>query len=210
MTEQQKQKGLWRNCEDSIRHALEHFSAAASEDDRFHHQKWALLSVAHAAEAYGNLLLCVFNPEHPATGRYPALNDMCNALKNHQRLSPSEHRVFEDILPPLGDQRNTLMHKPAPEELDVTDAAIALLSLLHIVRRRKGLATKEFFDQDPPVEQDVFDLIGWRDHERWRRTAEFLVASEFGDDYVRGCDYCGAFAVPPGACCQACFHEAHH
>ena len=59
MTEHEKQEGLWRNCEDSIRHALEHFSAGASEDEPFHHHKWVLLSVAHAAEVYGNLLLCV-------------------------------------------------------------------------------------------------------------------------------------------------------
>ena len=58
MTDEDKQEGLWRNCEHSIRHALEHFSAGASEDDAFHHHKWALLSVAHAAEVYGNLLLC--------------------------------------------------------------------------------------------------------------------------------------------------------
>ena len=32
MTEQKKQERLWRNCKDSIRHALEHFSAGASED----------------------------------------------------------------------------------------------------------------------------------------------------------------------------------
>ena len=65
MTEQDKQEGLWRNCEDSIRHALEHFSFGASEVESFHHHKWALLSVAHAAEVYGNLLLCTFNPKHP-------------------------------------------------------------------------------------------------------------------------------------------------
>ena len=33
-------------------------------------------------------------------------------------------------------------------KLVIADAAIALLSLLHIVRRRTGLPTKEFFDQD--------------------------------------------------------------
>ena len=212
MTEEEKQEGLWRNCEDSIRHALEHFSAGASEDDPFHHHKWALLSVAHAAEVYGNLLLCVFDPKHPANpkGYYPSLDDVCNDLKNHPHLSPCERRVFEDVRTTLAKQRNTLMHKPAPEELAVADAAIALLSLLHIVRRRTGLPTKEFFDQDPPVEQDVVDHIGLRDYERWLRAAELLVASEFGDEYVRGCDNCGAFAVPPDARCQACFHDAQH
>ena len=82
MTDEEKQEGLWRNCEDSIRHALEHFSAGASEDDPFHHHKWALLSVAHAAEVYGNLLLCVFDPKHPenARGWYPSLDGVRTAL----------------------------------------------------------------------------------------------------------------------------------
>ena len=74
------------------------------------------------------------------------------------------------------------MHRLAPEnpeELGIADAAIALLSLLHIVRRRTDLPTREFFDQDPPVEQDVLDHIGWRDYERWFRVAEALVNSEY-------------------------------
>ena len=210
MTEQEKQEGLWRNCKDSIRHALEHFSAGASEDELFHHHRWALLSVENAAEVYGNLLLCVFNPEHPKNGWYPSLKCVRKALKNHPCLSPSECRFFEEVPETLADQRNTLMHKPAPEELGIVDSAIALLSLLHIVRRRTGLPTREFFDQDPPVEQDVLDHIGSRDHERWFRVAEALVKSEYGDEYLRGCDHCGSFAVPPDAPCQACFHEAHH
>ena len=222
MTDQNKQEGLWRNCKDSIRHALEHFSAGASEaeaseDELFHHHKWALLSVTHAAEVYGNLLLCVFNPEHPKNGWYPSLDGGVSSvrnelkkLKNQSRLSLSERLVFEEVLETLADQRNTLMHRPAPEELGIVDSAIALLSLLHIVRRRTGLPTREFFDQDPPVEQDVLDHIGSRDHERWFRVAEALVKSEYGDEYLHGCDHCGSFAVPPDAPCQACFHEAHH
>ena len=141
MADQEKQEGLWRNFEDSIRHALEHFSAGASEDEPFHHHKWALLSVAHAAEVYGNLLPCVFDPKHPANaaGHYPSLDGVRKALKRHPRLSASERRVFGEVLATLADQRNTLMHMPTPEKLVIADAAIALLSLLHIVRRRTGL-----------------------------------------------------------------------
>ena len=104
MTEQDKQKGLWRNCEDSIRHALEHFSAGASENELFHHHRWALLSVENAAEVYGNLLLCVFNPEHPNNGWYPSLKCVRKALKNHPCLSPSECRFFEEVPETLAAQ----------------------------------------------------------------------------------------------------------
>jgi hypothetical protein len=54
----------------------------------------------------------------------------------------------------------------------------ALLSLLHIVRRRTGLPTTKFFDQHPPVEQDIVEHIGWREHERWFKVAEALVLTD--------------------------------
>ena len=36
LTTEEQQEGLWRNCEDSIRHALQHFSDGANEVDDFH------------------------------------------------------------------------------------------------------------------------------------------------------------------------------
>jgi hypothetical protein len=209
MTDEEKQEGLWRNCEDSIRHALEHFSAGASEDDAFHHHKWALLSVGHAAEVYGNLLLCVYNPKHPENkrGHYPSLDGVREALKSHSRVSETERYVFDEVFAGVAEQRNTLMHMPAPEVPRVTDAAKALLALLHIVRRRTGLPTKEFFDQSPPVEQDIFDHISARDHQGWFTIAEKLALAEYGGEHLEGCDNCNSFAVPPDAPCRACFHE---
>jgi len=85
---------------------------------------------------------------------------------------------------------------------------VALLSLLHIIRRRTGLDTTEFFDQSPPVEQDIFEEIGWRKHDAWFRIAEKLVKWEYGEGYIEGCGKCGAFAVPPDMPCQACFEPA--
>lgn len=62
----ERKGGLWRNCADSITHSLEHFGAVSGENGPFHHRKWAILSVAYAAEVYCNLLLCVFDPNHPS------------------------------------------------------------------------------------------------------------------------------------------------
>lgn len=204
-----QQEGLWRNCADSLTHALEHFSATNQENEPFHHRKWAILSVAHAVEAYCNLLLCVFDPNHPShpKGHYPSLGKAREQLKGHPRLFGSERLVIEEVLYPLTEQRNKLMHMAAPEMLSLTDTAVALLSLLHIIRRRTGLDTTKFFDQSPPVERDIVDEIEWRKLDAWFKVAEQLVKEEYGEGNVETCNNCGAIAVPPDLECQACFES---
>jgi hypothetical protein len=97
----EQQEGLWRNCADSLTHALEHFSAANEENEPFHDRKWAILSVAHAAEVYCNLLLSIFDTEHPK-GDYPSLNTARRMLKSHQRLMESERLVIEEVALSVG------------------------------------------------------------------------------------------------------------
>ena len=127
-------------------------------------------------------------------------------MNSHDRLSAIEREVFDLVLQNLSAQRNSLMHEPAPEMPTTTDAAVCLLSLLHLIRRRTGLETKEFFDQKPPVERDVLEHIPWRDHQRWFELAERLARAEYGDA-LKGCDNCETFAVPPHEPCQACFNR---
>jgi hypothetical protein len=45
----EQHEGLWRNCANSVTHALEHVCDPSQENDSFQHRKWAILSVAHAA-----------------------------------------------------------------------------------------------------------------------------------------------------------------
>lgn len=207
-----QQEGLWRNCADSITHALEHLSSVSQVNEQWCNQKWAILSVAHAAEVYCNLLLCMFDHNHPnhPKGHYPPLDKARELLlKDHlPRLFASERLIIKEVLSPLADQRNTLMHMPAPEVLSATDTAIALLSLLHIIRRRTSTKTSEFFNQSPPVEQDIVEHIEWRKFDKWQSVIEQLLEEEYGG-YVECCDNCGAIAIVPDSSeCQACFEPA--
>lgn len=198
-------EGLWRNCADSISHALGHFAGAA-EEGGFHHKKWAILSVAHAAEVFCNLLLCTFDPGHALDGWYPPLGKATKALLGDARLTASERRVLAEVLAPLDGQRNTLMHEPAPEVLNVSEAAVALLALLHVIRLRSGHQSTYFFDQRPPLELDVFESVSLNDHEKWFALAERLAWDEYGAA-LRVCECCGVLSVPPASACLACFVE---
>ena len=83
-TAQEREDGLKLNCLDSIAHALAHFSANHSDDYGFHNQKWAILSVAHATEAFCNLLLLALDQGHPKQRKYPGLTKAINRLRNNR------------------------------------------------------------------------------------------------------------------------------
>ena len=199
--------GFRRNCIDSLTHALAHYAEFNFEGDRFHDSKWAILSVAHAAEVFCNLLLTQLDPRHPCGGRYPALSAAIEQLQEHteaDRLSPGERRVFREVFPLLVPLRNRLMHRPAPERLEIGDATVALLALLYLARRRLRISTREIFDQHLPIEVDVFEQLRVRGQDRWFAVAEQLVRDDYGHR-LEYCDNCGQYALTPDLGCQACF-----
>jgi hypothetical protein len=206
MDQTERERALWRNCTDSVVHALEHFNDAAEDGEDFHHRKWTILSVDHAAEVYCNLLRFAFDPTLPDNW-YPDLCSAAEELESHPRLLPSERFVIGKVLPVIRDARNTLMHGPAPEDFTLGDTAIALLSLLFILRRRIGITTDEFMDQSPRAEHALLESLNVEEIREWTRIAEYLTKEEYGDEHLSGCDNCGGFTVPPDMPCQSCFHE---
>jgi hypothetical protein len=208
-------EGLWRNCSDSFVHAFAHFVALRSEDDSFHNRKWVVLSVHHAAEVFGNFLLSSLDPSHPVEQRfgepyYPSLRTLVKRLGDHMRwkdLSRGERRLFEEFLPPICDIRDQLMHRVADEQIDVSPCAIALLGLLHVVRRRTGVKTRDLFDQSPPVEADLLDAMDYRMFARYNSLVEELVGEYYPPGLVDHCPFCGAYARTFGVDCEACFSE---
>ena len=203
-------QGFRKNCLDSLAHALAHYGELSFEGGRFHDRKWAVLSVAHAAEIYCNLLLTVLDPRHPCGGRYPSLSAAVQHLQEHTesgRLSLGEMHVVRDVLPSLTKLRNKLMHRPAPERLEMGDATVALLALLYLSKRRFKVSASDLLNQDPPIETDVIGELRAREQERWFIVAEQLVLEDYGDQHVEHCDSCGRFALTPDFGCQACFAE---
>lgn len=207
--------GLWRNCRDSLAHALFHFSELRSSDYGFHNRKWIVLSIHHAAEVFCNYLLKRADPTYPPKGRYPSLSDVIKLLQMHplwETLSGTEQEVVTVYLPPLTELRNVLMHRPAPEEIDISQPAVATLALLTLVKRRTGASTEEFLSQSPSIEYDIVDELRTHQWPSYTAFVERVLSEEFpGDDwiYIVQCDYClGQTRVRHDSECRACFHES--
>ena len=197
--------GFRRHYLDSLQHALSHYSELNLQGESFHDRKWAVLSVAHAAEVFCNMLLTELVPRRHR-GRYPPFDKAVKSLQGHSHLSSGERRVVSCVFPPLAKLRNRLMHEPAPTCLEIVDATVALLALLYLSRRRLKVSASELFDQDPPIEINVLDELGLRAQEQWFRLAEELVLEDYGEQNLETCENCGCFA-PVDLGCQACFGE---
>jgi hypothetical protein len=207
--------GLWRNCRDSLAHGLLHFSDLNSADYGFHNRKWIIVSVHHAAEVFCNYLLRRADTSYPPKGRYPSLGDLVKLLQTHalwDTLSGTEREAVTELFPPLTRLRNLLMHGPAPEKLDISEATVAVLALLILVKRRTGMPTDEFLSQSPPIEYDVVDELRAQQWPSYTSFVERVLAEEYpGDEwiYVVQCDYCGGQTRRRGESeCRACFHES--
>jgi hypothetical protein len=193
--------GLLQNALDSLHHALSH---CVDDGDPWHRAKWIHLSAAHAAELVCNYLLVGLNGRHPE--RYPSLGtavELLQAHKHQDRLHPSA-LLLVPHLAAIENMRHRLMHRCAPDELDLGPAALAILGLLHFVGAALGIPSSAIYSQDPPIELSVFEHLGWREHEKWFSLAESLL--EHRRESLSCCDSCGRWTVEPGSGrCLACF-----
>jgi hypothetical protein len=207
--------GLWRNLRDSLAHALLHFSEVRQVNDKFHHPKWIILSVHHAAEVFCNYVMTSFDPAYPKPDkrgrrRYLSLRQLLDELPTTEgwsSLSDGEQELIQKVFEPLSDTRDLLMHRVPPARLEVSDSAIALLALLLVIRRRGGATADDLVGQSPRIEGDVFDALHYAHHGRYFRLMEKLVAEQFDPSQISGCPYCNSLAVVHEYECEACFEE---
>ena len=208
----QEAKLLWENARDSILHALEHFADLSSENaSEFHHKKWIVLSVHHAAEAFCNMLLKQFDPENPNFKRngkdwYPSLITAIEELlqpNNPARLTHAEAELLR-LLKGLNDSRNGVMHGKVPEKLDLSFGAMSILGLSRVAYRRLGECVEDILEQNPPIQRDVVEAISYTKIQDYYRFVEAFLAEEFPDQYLPTCENCRISSIVDLRC-EACF-----
>ncbi len=204
---------LWRNGRDSLQHALDHFDNRSRErENRWHHDKWIVLSVHHAAECICHLRLRQLDPSSDVfantSRQYPSLSRLIDRLMGEQniaKLTSSERSLFTLLLA-LKQHRDGFTHRSMSEEFDVSLAAKVMVALLKYMERVVQETSSDLVWQSTPVERDVVEAIHWRELDAYTRFIEAFVREQHPNQYLARCPSCGGQTVVNGKC-EACYEE---
>ncbi len=209
-------KPLWLNCKDSLRHAGEHFaelnrtSTQKDSQEKNHHSKWVVLSVAHAADYYLRIFLKELDPNwskfnNPNYGPNPS--ETIKRLKNkHWDSLQDSRKIIIGIIEEVFGVRNAIMHRIMPEDLteSVSVAAWALLGLLQSIKKEYNINSDTIVDRSPPIETDLYDLIRLPELQPYMNYVEKLLAESYGPEDLDHCPLCGTLSVLSSSC-EICF-----
>jgi hypothetical protein len=159
------------------------------------------------------MLLKQFDPGNPIFKRngkdwYPSLVPTIKELfqsKNEAHLTGAEARLLE-LLKGLNDSRNNIMHGLVPENLDLSLAAMSILGLSRVAHRRRGQSVEDILRQDPLIQGNVVEAIGYEKIEDYYRFVEAFLAEEFPGQYLSMCKNCGISSIVNSRC-EACFES---
>jgi hypothetical protein len=202
-------EAFWRNARDSLWHALDHLQELDSGSKRkWHHHKWLILSVDHAATCVGCMWLKEMEPDHDLfrKGRFPSFKQIVPVLSNH--LSKAENGLIK-ICSDLNEVRDLLMHRPAPPEIDqneVSLAAMAMIGIVRIVAHRKNMSFYKLFDEFPENRKAIFSAIHYRKHDQYMVMIESLLSEQEPAYMLDQCPACGTRSVIFRHC-EACFED---
>jgi predicted RNA-binding Zn-ribbon protein involved in translation (DUF1610 family) len=208
------EEGLLGNGLDSIRHAMDHFSERNREEGKSRHDdKWIVLSVHHAAECVCNALLLKVEPNCKlfrlgSSEWYPSLTKSLARLQidsNVQKLTASEMQLLA-LLNQLPDIRHKFMHRIAPEEVDVSIAAMCLIGLLKHLEARYEIESSDIARQSPPIETDIVASIRYQRLEEYGKFIESFLQEKYEGSWLHQCPSCAARSVLYSRC-EACFEE---
>lgn len=205
------------NIRDSIFHALSHYSEISTDKaNAVHHLKWIVLSIHHAVESYLKLILSEVDPEHKlfkktksdgSTHHPSAAQTIAALLKGDAgAISVIDQKLLQ-VASGVIKLRDDITHNPTAEIGDVSAAVWTSLVLLRSLALRHKIETKELFDQNPPIEVDVLNLLGWEHHNDYISFVEEALKLEYPDRHdFKECPLCGAMAVT-SLKCEGCFQD---
>lgn len=203
-------EAFWRNTHDSLCHAFDHFfelDIGSGSKRKWHHHKWLILSVDHAATCLGCMWLKDNEPDHAlfAQGWFPSFKQLVPVLRHH--LSKAEVELIE-ICSELNRVRDRLMHRPVTEidKNEVSLAAMAMIGILRVVAHRKKMSFDTLFNEFPETRKVIFNAIHYHKHERYRVMIESLLSEQERSYRIEECPECGARAVI-SLHCEACFED---
>lgn len=201
----------WKNARDSLKHAFDHyFELEMGSENKWHHHKWIIVSVHHAASCVSLMWLTEADPSHAlfANGDFPHLKDSAKALMRSGRLSVPESLLVE-MFTRLNEIRNKFMHRIAPENIDdasIAFAATSVIGMLHAVAHRQGKDFYELFDEFPENRKAVTEVIRANRLDEYGQLIGKLVQDQHPGRYLEDCPNCGVGAVLDGHC-EACFED---
>lgn len=209
---------LFLNATDSLAHALDHFfEVSVSNEKKWHHQKWIILSVHHAASCILTIWLKDVNINHPlfigdnGKEKFPHLEELIRALRKFKGTMYLSDAKFEllNLLSRLNDIRNKFMHRRPPEEVDklvIAYAATSMVGMLHLFGKKIGKSFEELFGEFPENRRYVTELIHHSKINEYSRFVEKLLAEQNPQKFLPLCPNCCTHAIIHNYC-EACFEE---
>jgi hypothetical protein len=208
----------WLNAKDSLTHALDHFvELTGAKEKKWHHQKWIILSVHHAASCLATRWLKTADPKHSlfigkdGKETFPHLDEMIKALQNYrgtEHLTLAESELL-GLLKRLNDIRNKFMHRLPPTEIKkevVAYTATSMVGMLHVVERRSGASFYELFDEVPEIRKYIMEAIHYSKVEEYCSFIEKVLEDQGYQYELPQCPSCGTHTII-GYHCEACFED---
>ena len=139
---------------------------------------------------------------------FPSLRETLKQLQvpqNVVHLSPAEVQLLL-LLKQLIDPRHGFMHRVAPEQVDVSIAAMCMVGLLKYIERHHSMKTADFVDQSPPIESEVVAAIRANRLDDYRQLVELFLLEKYPNQIMPECPCCGVSAVVFSRC-EACYED---
>lgn len=217
-------ESFWNNAKDSLEHALQHlFELDMGARNHWHHHKWLILSVHHAALCIAYVWLKtvdpkdrVFQPKNDKKGEltfsYPALSvslKALNKLSEQKKVSGAEVSLIA-ILEKVDSVRNQLFHRRAPDKIDNESVSYAAMSMLAMLRLMAHWRKTDFYGllgESPEHRKVISQAIHGKRFDEYQKLIEALLHEQLPRHQLEQCPTCGANAVISKHC-EACFKDA--